>query len=224
MRLRLHRPARGFTLIEVLVALAIVVIGIAALLSTLSSAADTTAYLRDKTFAEWVGFNQIAAVRLALQPTPNGTSEGDVDYAGRKWHYLQDIEDLQLPGMRRIDVNVVLVTEGKTPGKDSYTATVSSILGSALAPPNGILPDWDDGTFPGRPATNTNGGTTTTPGSGGVTTGGTTTAFPGTGLGAGGTPATGTGTNGTGTGTTGSGTTGTGTTGPGTATPLNGTP
>ena len=51
----------------------LVVVGVAALLSTLSSAAETTAYLRDKTFAEWVGFNQIAAVRLALQAPQDGS-------------------------------------------------------------------------------------------------------------------------------------------------------
>jgi len=179
---------RGFTLIEVLVALTIVVIGIGALLSTLSSAADTTAYLRDKTFAEWVGFNQIAATRLALQTPADGTTTGDVEnFAGRKWHWQQDISDLQLPGMRRIDVKVVLVPDGKDPPKDSWTATVSSILGAAIAPPNGLLPDWDDGNFSGRPAVTANGTPTTSSVTGAVTTGGTTSpttpSTPGTGTG-----------------------------------------
>jgi general secretion pathway protein I len=162
MRTRSGRRLRGFTLIEVLVALAIVVVGVAALLSTLSSAANTTAYLRDKTFAQWIGFNQIALARLALQVPADGTTNGDVDYAGRKWHYEQTIEDLQFPGMRRIDVKVVLLEEGKTPSKDLWTATVSSILGASVASPNGILPDWDDGVFQGRPAAGQPGGTTTT--------------------------------------------------------------
>jgi general secretion pathway protein I len=175
MTARARRRSRGFTLIEVLVALAIVVVGVGALLATLSSAADTTAYLRDKTFAQWVGFNQIAAVRLALQPVADGTSEGDVDYAGRKWHYQQEVQPLQLPGMRRIDVHVVLVPPGAEPPKDSWTTTVSSILGAAIASPTGILPDWDNGSFAGRPApapagaANAAGGATT--GTGGATTG-----------------------------------------------------
>jgi general secretion pathway protein I len=41
----------GFTLIEVLVALAIVAIGMSAVLTALASSADTVNYLRDKTFA-----------------------------------------------------------------------------------------------------------------------------------------------------------------------------
>ncbi len=162
--------ARGFTLIEVLVALAIVVVGIGALLSTLSSAAETTAYLRDKSFAEWVGFNQIAATRLALQSPANGTTTGDVEnFAGHKWHWQQEITDLQLPGLRRIDVKVVMVPDGADAPKDSWTATVSSILGAAIASPNGLLPDWDDGSFPGRPSTTANGTATTSSATGTVT-------------------------------------------------------
>ncbi len=161
---------RGFTLIEVLVALAIVVVGIGALLSTLSSAAETTAYLRDKSFAEWVGFNQIATTRLALQSPADGTTTGDVEnFAGHKWHWQQEITDLQLPGLRRIDVKVVMVPDGGDPPKDSWNATVSSILGAAIATPNGLLPDWDDGAFPGRPGTATNGNATTSSSSGAVT-------------------------------------------------------
>ena len=56
---------RGFTLIEVLVALAIVAIGMAAVLGTLTSSANTVVYLRDKTFANWVALNQIAQLRLS---------------------------------------------------------------------------------------------------------------------------------------------------------------
>jgi general secretion pathway protein I len=60
------RPSRvalrtgGFTLIEVLVALAIVAIGMAAVLGALSSSGGTIIYLHDKTLAEWVALNHIA--------------------------------------------------------------------------------------------------------------------------------------------------------------------
>ena len=53
------RVQRGFTLIEVLVALAIVTIGMAAVLEALTSSARATLYLRRKSFAEWVAINQI---------------------------------------------------------------------------------------------------------------------------------------------------------------------
>ena len=46
-----RRSRGGFTLIEVLVALAIVAIGMAALMTALTSSASTTSYMRDKTLA-----------------------------------------------------------------------------------------------------------------------------------------------------------------------------
>ena len=77
----------GFTLIEVLVALAIVAVGMAAVLATLTSSADSVSYLRDKTFANWVALNQIATQRLAGQSLQSGNTDGDSDMAGRKWHW-----------------------------------------------------------------------------------------------------------------------------------------
>ena len=48
----MRRARGGFTLIEVLVALAIVAIGMAAVMGALSSSANTLSYLRDKTLAQ----------------------------------------------------------------------------------------------------------------------------------------------------------------------------
>ena len=59
---RPSRRAPGFTLIEVLVALAIVAIGMAAVLSTLTSSASTVIYMKDRTLAQWIaGFARSAA-------------------------------------------------------------------------------------------------------------------------------------------------------------------
>ena len=46
--------ARGFTLIEVLVALAIVAFGLAALFSVINQSARASSYLREKAFAQWI--------------------------------------------------------------------------------------------------------------------------------------------------------------------------
>ena len=122
---------RGFTLIEVVVALAIVALGMSTLLMTLGSAADTAGYLRDKAFAEWIAFNQLTLTRVAGQMPAAGSSEGDLDFAGRHWHWKQDVTQLGFPGILRIDVRVQ--PNDGTSSKDDWLATVTGAMGNAVA-------------------------------------------------------------------------------------------
>lgn len=141
MRLR----TSGFTLVEVLVALAIVAIGMAALLGALSSAADGTTYLRDKSFAEWIALNHVAETRLRTRPPDKGRTTGEVEFAGRKWQWQQVVEPMEIEGVSRIDVSVRPADAPAARGKESggWTASVSGVFGAALAPPSGAEPDWD---------------------------------------------------------------------------------
>jgi general secretion pathway protein I len=128
--------ARGFTLIEVLVALAIVAIGMAALMSALTSSASSTVYLRDKTQAEWVALNQIEAMRLALQRPTKGETDGDTEMAGRKWKWHQEVMETEVKGIMRIDVSA---KPSEVAGDSNWYVTVSGITGDALALPRGDM-------------------------------------------------------------------------------------
>ncbi len=160
---------RGFTLIEVLVALAIVAIGMAAVLGALTSSANTISYLRDKTFAQWVALNQIATLRLSGQMTPTGNSDGNTDFAGRSWHWRREVTATQVPGVVRIDVKV-RPADLKADDDSGWFTTVSGIQGDAVGVPNGYLPDWGAQTLPGLQSGQTPGklGTPGTIGSGGI--------------------------------------------------------
>jgi general secretion pathway protein I len=131
----------GFTLIEVLVALAIVAVGVAAVLGALTSSANTVLYLRDKTFAQWVGLNQIANLRLSGSIQQPGNSDGDTDFAGRKWHWRQEVTATEIPGVVRIDVKV-RPADVKADEDNGWFTTVSGVQGDAVGTPNGYLPDW----------------------------------------------------------------------------------
>lgn len=130
------RSRGGFTLIEVLVALAIVAIGMAALMTSLTSTANTTVYMRDKTLAEWVALNQIETVRLALQRPKKGESDGDAEMGGRKWKWHQEVMETEVKGIMRIDVSAKPAEVG---GDANWYATVSGITGDALALPRGDI-------------------------------------------------------------------------------------
>ena len=160
---------RGFTLLEVLVALVIVAFGMGALLATLASAADTTTYLREKSFAEWVALNRITEIRLRQTVLDIGTSAGDTTFAGVKWHWSQDVLDPGIEGIRRIDVSVWRVDGDKTPDKNSPAlALATGFLGAKLGPSKGNDPDWSLYTAAGvaagtgAAATGTSTGTGTT--------------------------------------------------------------
>jgi general secretion pathway protein I len=127
---------RGFTLIEVLVALAIVAIGMAALMSALTSSASNTSYFKDKTLAEWVALNRIEEVRLALQRPQKGETDGDAELAGRKWKWHQEVLETEVKGILRIDVSVKPAEIG---GDANWYTTVSGISGDALALPRGDI-------------------------------------------------------------------------------------
>jgi general secretion pathway protein I len=153
----------GFTLIEVLVALAIVAIGMAAVLGALTSSAGTILYLRDKTLAEWVALNHIAEQRLQPKLPETGNTDGDVDYAGQKWHWRQETVATAVQGMIRMDV-MVRPADSKAGDNRGWFVTVSGIAGDAVSPPRGDLPLWGTGTTtPTTPMNPTNPTSPTSP-------------------------------------------------------------
>jgi len=149
---------RGFTLIEVLVALAIVAIGMAAVLSTITSSARTVLFMRDKTLANWVALNHIAEQRLQQPQLPElGNTDGDIDYAGQKWHWRQETVATAVKGMVRMDV-MVKPANSKSDDTRGWYVTLSGIMGDAVAQPRGDMPMWDSGNegpcqpgLPGQP-------------------------------------------------------------------------
>jgi general secretion pathway protein I len=152
------KAARGFTLIEVLVALAIVAIGMAAVLEALTSSANTAAFLQDKTFADWVALNRLETLRLSGNFPATGSSSDHVDYAGQSWQWQQKVTTTQIPDVREIEVDVR--PADSTAGEDrGWYATATGFVGKDFAPANAPEPAW---------STPNPVGTSQTPGAGGT--------------------------------------------------------
>jgi general secretion pathway protein I len=148
---RCARRTRGFTLIEVLVALVIVAFGMGAVLSALSSAADNETRMREKTFAEWVGLNQLSTERLQVNVPAVGKKEADVDFAGTRWHWQENVETMDIPGLLRITIQVrhadsnqsQATTSKVDPAKIDWLATIMGFRGDAIQTPVDVLANWD---------------------------------------------------------------------------------
>jgi len=131
---------RGFTLVEVLVALIIVAIGLAALMITVSSTARTSGTLRDKTLAQWMALNRLSEVRLNLTKFGQNTDTGEVDFASRTWHYDTRYFDTTIPTMKRV---VVRVWAGDAKTKGNPIAESTGFLGSSLTVAGQSNVDWN---------------------------------------------------------------------------------
>ena len=97
---------RGFTLVEVLVALAIISVGMLAVFKVIGDTAINVAYLRDRSFAAWIADNRITELRLSGEMPSVDETKGDLEFAGRRWHWIQKVATTPVDGLRRIDINV----------------------------------------------------------------------------------------------------------------------
>jgi general secretion pathway protein I len=97
----------GFTLLEVLVALAVLAIAMGAVIGAATRSINTVALLRDQTFAGWVALNQVSALLLESKPWPEeGSRTGNAELANRVWRWEARFYKTDDPDLRRLELTV----------------------------------------------------------------------------------------------------------------------
>jgi general secretion pathway protein I len=103
---------RGFTLLEVLVALAVIAVALAALVGATTTQIKLTERIRENTIAGWVAANVLTELKLR-EPFPEpGTRTGVMSMANQRFAWRVEIKTTVESDLRRIDLRVSRKSEG----------------------------------------------------------------------------------------------------------------
>lgn len=126
-----RRAERGFTLVEVMVALAVVAIALPALLVALSQHVDGTGYLRDKSLAQMVAANKLAELRILSRASQNllrGEDSGVAPMAGREFNWWMDSQPTEAANFFRVEISVAAGEEQREQPLFTLVAFLSADL------------------------------------------------------------------------------------------------
>lgn len=100
------RRAAGFTLLETLVALAILAIALSAAFRAVAMSTTSADELRLRILADWVAENRLAEHRALRRWPPTAIAEGEAEQAGIRFRWREEIQATPNPYFRRVDIKV----------------------------------------------------------------------------------------------------------------------
>jgi general secretion pathway protein I len=120
------KRAGGFTLVEVLVAMAIAAIALMAAVRATGSLAAGSIDLRARTVAQWSAENRLSQLRIAREWPPIGRREFDCGQAGIELVCIEQVFQTPNPQFRRVEIRV------QSPGEQTY---LSRLVGFSTRQP-----------------------------------------------------------------------------------------
>jgi len=106
VKISIKKLSLGFTLIEVMLAMAIFSIAGIALLSVADNNFRNLSHLENKVLANWVASNQLVAVTLDKTWPPKNNKKGTVEMAGQEWFWLQKVVKTENKNMLSVVIEI----------------------------------------------------------------------------------------------------------------------
>jgi general secretion pathway protein I len=113
-------PRPGFTLLEIMIALAVFAVTAAALGAAVSRHVAQSGVLADRTIAQWIAENELNQLRIAGEPGPDadrrpatGTLRREVRMANRDWQVEVAVRATDNDDIRRVVVSVFRAQEDR---------------------------------------------------------------------------------------------------------------
>lgn len=114
-----RRAGRGFTLLEVLVALLLLALALVAAVRTAGLEARALNHVRATTLAQWVASNVLAEIRLGGPLPARGEAEGRSEMGRQSWRWRLRVFATDQPGLHRLEVQVFPDREGGVDAAES---------------------------------------------------------------------------------------------------------
>ena len=99
--------ARGFTLLEVLVALAIASIALTSAIKVIGIFVGNSARLQERIYAHWAAENVFVEGQIEKPWPESGTEKGEIELVGRVWYWRKTVTETQYSPMRRIEIEIL---------------------------------------------------------------------------------------------------------------------
>lgn len=115
-----YRSRHGFTLLELMVALAVLAIVAMAVFGRGGDSVRDLYTMEQRTLARWVAENEVARMRLehrgSTETISLGTVRQRVRQGDRSWQVVKETQSTSHPSLRRVEVTVYAVEEGREVG------------------------------------------------------------------------------------------------------------
>lgn len=98
---------KGFTLVEVLLALAVIAIALTALLKVTAQNIENTQRIKEKTISHWIAMQGVSMVQLNLiEVTPSQEATQVTTMLNQKWYWRAKVSNTRIKRMQQITIYV----------------------------------------------------------------------------------------------------------------------